>query len=90
MEFLEAVPEVEDYWKHVKGLIDNQVETYLARGFTSLSAYFGCTGGQHRSVYFAERLGRHLRERFPEVNVSLSHREEHRWPARKQLAGAGD
>lgn len=78
--FLETVPEVARYWEHVRGLIDFQVETYLTRGFTSLSVYFGCTGGQHRSVYFAERLGRHLRERFPEAHVSLSHREEHRWP----------
>ena len=90
IEFLEGVPEVAEFWKHVQGLIDNQVETYLARGFTSLSVYFGCTGGQHRSVYFAERLARHVRERFPEVNVVLSHREERHWPARQQaLAGTG-
>jgi predicted ester cyclase len=79
--FLEAVPEVEEYWGHVRGLIDQQVETYLTRGFTSLSVYFGCTGGQHRSVYFAERLARHLGSRFPEVHVALTHREQHRWPA---------
>lgn len=88
-EFLETVPEVEEYWRHVAGLIDGQVETYLARGFTSLSVYFGCTGGQHRSVYFAERLARHLRQRFPDANVVLAHREEHRWPARRELASAG-
>jgi aminoglycoside/choline kinase family phosphotransferase len=86
--FLESVPEVEDYWRNVVGLVDNQVNTYLTRGFTSLSAYFGCTGGQHRSVYFAERLARHIRERFPEVNVDLTHREEASWPART-VASAG-
>ena len=86
--FLETVPDVEAYWKHVNGLIDHQVETYLTRGFSSLSVYFGCTGGQHRSVYFAERLARHLRERFPEVHVNLAHREEHRWPGARPLAGA--
>jgi aminoglycoside/choline kinase family phosphotransferase len=89
IDFLEGVPEVAEYWNHVRGLIDNQVETYLARGFTSLSAYFGCTGGQHRSVYFAERLARHLRERFPDINVALHHREEGSWPARRALAEAG-
>lgn len=86
IEFLEGVPEVQDYWKHVRGLIDSQVETYLSRGFTSLTANFGCTGGQHRSVFFAERLQRHLREKFPEINIVLSHREEPHWPERKDAA----
>src|SRR5690606_42127612 len=86
--FLETVPEVESYWTHVRGLIDHQVETYLTRGFSSLSVYFGCTGGQHRSVHFAERLARHLRQRFPEVHVQVAHREEHRWPGARALAGA--
>jgi aminoglycoside/choline kinase family phosphotransferase len=80
VSFLEGVPEVERFWNHVRAMVDLQVETYLTRGFTSLSVSFGCTGGQHRSVYFAERLGRHLHERFPEVHVVLRHREERSWP----------
>jgi aminoglycoside/choline kinase family phosphotransferase len=80
VEFLEQAPEVEEFWTSVRSLVDNQVETYLKRGFNHLSVYFGCTGGQHRSVYFSERLARHLRERFPEVNLRLTHREESRWP----------
>lgn len=85
--FLEGVPEVERYWNHVRGLVDLQLETYLTRGFSSLSVAFGCTGGQHRSVYFAERLAVHIRQRFPEVNVVLGHRERRRWP---QVAGKGE
>ena len=80
-EFLEAGPEVARFWEHVRSLVDMQVETYLTRGFSSLSVSFGCTGGQHRSVYFAERLGRHLRMKFPDVNVTIAHRERGRWPA---------
>jgi RNase adaptor protein for sRNA GlmZ degradation len=80
--FLESVAEVGEYWDHVVGLIDGQVETYLTRGFTSLSVHFGCTGGQHRSVYFAERLAKHLRDRFPEAHLELAHREEKDWPRR--------
>ncbi|HEX5726548.1 MAG TPA: RNase adapter RapZ [Longimicrobiaceae bacterium] len=80
--FLDAQPEVEGFWESVKSLVEAQVGVYLMRGFTSLSVHFGCTGGQHRSVYFAERLARHLREHFPSVNVVLAHREEGRWPAR--------
>ncbi len=88
VEFLEKVPEVEEFWKHVRPLAEMQVETYLTRGFTSLSIYFGCTGGQHRSVYFAERLAEHLRARFPMVNVVLAHREEGRWPANQEAKAA--
>lgn len=86
IRFLEGVPEVDRFWDHVRSLIDLQVETYLTRGFSSLSVYFGCTGGQHRSVYFAERLSRHLKQRFPDVNIDMAHRERSRWPAG---AGAG-
>lgn len=83
VEFLEETPEVAEFWSHAVALVDNQVSTYLKRGFTSLSVHFGCTGGQHRSVYFAERLARHLEAAFPEVNVRLVHREEARWPRRE-------
>jgi aminoglycoside/choline kinase family phosphotransferase len=88
VRFLRSVPEVEEYWENVVGLIDSQVETYLTRGFSSLSVDFGCTGGQHRSVYFAERLAAHVHGRFPEVNVDLSHREEGNWPARARASAA--
>lgn len=80
--YLEARPEVHEYWEDVRGLVERQVAAYLDRGFTSLTVQFGCTGGQHRSVYFAERLTRHLRDRNPELTVRLTHREARRWPAR--------
>ena len=83
VRFLEELPEATRFWDHVQGLTDAQVETYRARGFWSLSIAFGCTGGQHRSVYMAERMAAHLRERFPDVRVSLVHREATRWPARR-------
>jgi aminoglycoside/choline kinase family phosphotransferase len=82
VEFLARMPEVDEFWEHVTGLVDHQVGVYLTRGFTSLSVWFGCTGGQHRSVYFANRLADHLRQSFPSINVALTHREEARWPAR--------
>ena len=95
VEFLEQMPEVEEFWGHVSGLVETQVGVYLTRGFTSLSVWFGCTGGQHRSVYFANRLAEHLRRHFPAVNVVVTHREEARWPARREpepveAAGAAD
>jgi aminoglycoside/choline kinase family phosphotransferase len=87
-KFLESVPEVERFWQHVRELVEMQVETYLTRGFSSLSVYFGCTGGQHRSVYFAERLSAFLRQRFPGVNVVVGHREQASWPASATAAAA--
>jgi aminoglycoside/choline kinase family phosphotransferase len=79
-EFLDKQPETEAFWSAVKTLVESQVGVYLARGFGSLSVKFGCTGGQHRSVFFAERLRAHLNEYFPSVHVVLSHREETKWP----------
>ena len=81
VEFLEAMPETEEYWRHVQRLVDAHVESYLARSFNDTSIAFGCTGGQHRSVYFAERLARHLRRRYASLAVRVEHRERTRWPA---------
>ncbi|HUH11473.1 MAG TPA: RNase adapter RapZ [Longimicrobiales bacterium] len=85
--FIEELPEAADFWNAARALVDAQVETYLKRGFTSLSVHFGCTGGQHRSVYFAERLKRHLATHFPDVNVRVKHREESHWPRSRAAAG---
>jgi aminoglycoside/choline kinase family phosphotransferase len=80
VEYIERCSEAHNYWRNVRPLVAAQVEEYLRRGFSSLTISFGCTGGQHRSVYFAERLAAHLRHEFPQVNVRLAHREEGTWP----------
>lgn len=76
IDFLEDDGEIIGYLEHVYGMVDPHVETYSKRGFTSLTVSFGCTGGQHRSVYCAEHLAHHLAEKFPEVRVRLIHREQ--------------
>jgi aminoglycoside/choline kinase family phosphotransferase len=86
VEYIERCSEAHSYWNHVRSLADAQIDEYVRRGFTSLTISFGCTGGQHRSVYFAERLASHIRYEHPEVNVRLSHREENGWP--KDVEGA--
>jgi len=70
--FLENEPAVQDFVGHVFALIDQTVENYQRRNFTDLLVAFGCTGGQHRSVYCAERLATHLREQL-QVNVEVRH-----------------
>jgi aminoglycoside/choline kinase family phosphotransferase len=88
-QFLERAEETEAFWRHVQALADAQVREYLRRGFSSLSIWFGCTGGQHRSVYFAEKLAHHLRARFPDVHVDLAHREELHWPKEETSPASG-
>ena len=79
--FLESEPGFEPFWQSVRSLVDAQIEVYRERRFTSLAIAFGCTGGQHRSVYLAEKLARHIESRFPDVRVRLVHREEPYWPS---------
>ncbi len=54
--FLEAISEAHEFFGHVTTLVRNSVAAYQQRGFAELEVAFGCTGGQHRSVYFAEKL----------------------------------
>ena len=74
-EFLEQKSEINIFLNTVKVLVDQSVKNYLERKFTHLSVSFGCTGGQHRSVYAAEKLAEYLKNNFP-VNVVLVHREQ--------------
>jgi len=57
-------------------LADAHVQRYIDRGFTHLQFAFGCTGGQHRSVYSAQHLAEHIHRLFPAVQVHLCHREQ--------------
>ena len=72
-KYLLKYDEVREFEKHVAGLLDMSVENYIERKFTHLSVGFGCTGGQHRSVYFAEAAAAHLKEKFPQIVVNLKH-----------------
>jgi len=64
--------ELEQFIVHVSSLVDQAIENYIARGFVSLSVGFGCTGGQHRSVYCTEMLAKHVREKF-NIEASREH-----------------
>jgi aminoglycoside/choline kinase family phosphotransferase len=72
IDFLEQQTRMPDFLNSVYNIIDISVEDYIARGFSSLTINFGCTGGQHRSVYAADALTRHIRNKF-KVKVDLNH-----------------
>ncbi len=74
-QFLEQKSEIGIFLDAVKVLVEQAVKTYLERGFSHLSVNFGCTGGQHRSVYSAEKMAAYLQNNYP-VNVVLLHREQ--------------
>ncbi|MDR2824813.1 MAG: phosphotransferase, partial [Prevotellaceae bacterium] len=73
-EFLEKNSEIAQFIENCHALADQSVACYLQRGFTCLQISFGCTGGQHRSVYSAQKMAEHLHEKFG-INVKLTHRE---------------
>lgn len=75
--FLEDDGEILTFLNNCYALVDASVSRYIKRGFTDLQVAFGCTGGQHRSVYCAEALASHLLQKFPsnEVAVNIFHRE---------------
>ena len=80
IDFLEKDGEILTFLQSVYALVDHHAERFIERDFTNLQVSFGCTGGQHRSVYCAEHLATHLREKY-NVRVHLIHRERgiERW-----------
>ena len=73
--FLDKEEAMQEFLTHVYGIVDYSVEKYLSRGFKNLMINFGCTGGQHRSVYSAEHLAAHLSEKYG-IRIILEHREQ--------------
>jgi RNase adaptor protein for sRNA GlmZ degradation len=85
IEYLKQQESVHQFLANVMSLVDASVSNYQLRGFKNLLVSFGCTGGQHRSVYMAEALAKHLRRKNG-VEVVLQHREleSHEWESREK------
>jgi RNase adaptor protein for sRNA GlmZ degradation len=77
-DFLEQRTKMNVFLNSVWDLIDITTENYLERGFASLHINFGCTGGQHRSVYAAEQTARHLKNKY-KVKTILLHTNQQNW-----------
>lgn len=76
IDFLENKTDIENFLEHSFALVDNSVQRYIDRKFTNLMVSYGCTGGQHRSVYAADRLGKYLKQKFDNIDVEILHREQ--------------
>ncbi|MBR1499339.1 MAG: phosphotransferase [Bacteroidaceae bacterium] len=92
IRFLEDDGEILTFLESVYKLADAHVHRYMQRGFTSLMFSFGCTGGQHRSVYSAQHLAEHIHKKFG-IEVHICHREQGiekvLTPARAMVFAAG-
>lgn len=75
IEFLENDGEITTFLDHVYALADAHVARYIERGFSNIMFCFGCTGGQHRSVYSAQHVGEHIAQKFG-IEVEIIHREQ--------------
>ncbi len=75
IDFLEKDGEITEFLTNIYALTDAHVKRYIERGFTNLMICFGCTGGQHRSVYSAQHTAEHIHKKFG-VRVELIHREQ--------------
>ncbi len=79
-DFLEQQTKMPEFLNSAMDVVDITVEEYIKRDFESLLVGFGCTGGQHRSVYAADAMARHLKNKF-KVKIELKHivQEEKNW-----------
>ncbi|MCR5036948.1 MAG: phosphotransferase [Bacteroidales bacterium] len=76
-EFMDDKPDTHFFMQNVQLLVFQSIDNYLERGFKNLQVNFGCTGGQHRSVFFAQRVGEMIHENYPMVNVEINHLAQH-------------
>lgn len=77
-EYLDKEDEVKQFLNNVYKIVEQSVEKYISRNFTNLQVSFGCTGGQHRSVYCAEKLAEYLKSKY-QINIELEHFNKENW-----------
>ncbi|WP_068598315.1 RapZ C-terminal domain-containing protein [Vaginella massiliensis] len=73
INYLETETKMLTFLEGVFQVIDISIEDYLIRDFENLEINFGCTGGQHRSVYAADATAKHIATKFPEANITVEH-----------------
>ena len=84
IDYLNQQESVHQFLAGVLSLVDSSISNYQQRGFKNLMVSFGCTGGQHRSVFLAEQLAKRLRNRNG-LEVAVRHLELERLGKRRSL-----
>lgn len=79
IEFIQGQTAMGEFLESVYSIVDPAIENYIKREFSSLLVSFGCTGGQHRSVYAAQSLKAYIDSKFPMVKTELRHIELEKW-----------
>ncbi|MXV38979.1 ATP-binding protein [Flavobacteriaceae bacterium Ap0902] len=82
IEYLEENTKMSTFLECAYEMIDITIADFIERGFTNLEINFGCTGGQHRSVYAADQMAKHIQEKYPvDTHVHIIHliQEEKNW-----------
>jgi len=75
-DYLETKTKMPEFLNLIQNIVSINIEDYLARGFENLQINFGCTGGQHRSVYCAIKTAAFIKDKFPQTSVKLHHVEQ--------------
>lgn len=78
IEFLDEKPDTHYFLQNVQMIVFQSIDNYLERGFKNLQINFGCTGGRHRSVFFAQAIGRMIHDNYPMVRVEINHLAQHK------------
>lgn len=78
IDFLENKAETEHFFKSAESIVCQSIDNYLERHFNNLSINFGCTGGQHRSVFFAQKMATTLHEKYPMIKIVVNHIVQHK------------
>lgn len=76
IDYLEQQTEMPKFIQLVEQLVSISIDDYLTRKFENLQINFGCTGGQHRSVYSAEKIAQFIQQKYPSVSVQITHDEQ--------------
>lgn len=79
---LDRDPEVQEFFRAVWTMVGMDINKCLNLGLPVITVNFGCTAGQHRSVYMAERLAKQIKSAFPQVDLELIHLERSHWPTK--------
>ncbi|WP_128330433.1 RNase adapter RapZ [Apibacter sp. HY039] len=83
-EFFQEKTVMPSFLDCIQNIISISIDNYVERNFSSLQINFGCTGGQHRSVYAAEQIAKYIKSNYPSVNVQLNHTNSENWEFIKQ------